>query len=226
MNRPHHHNRLLRSAIILAVSLHAASFAAADGPSDPEQQLLQRGPGRTPSAAARPRTFPADNKTSLLHMFWPLCAVLLVVVLSVLAIRKWMPQAARLGGGDTIKVLARHHLSGRQSLCLVRLGRRAVLLGVTNDRISALSQIDDPEEVAALVAAAQRARPGSFTTMLSKFTTADVAPNPDHPADDKTIQEGPLVSSQNLASTGQTIRGLIDRVRALSSQNLTPTESA
>ena len=64
------------------------------------------------------------------------------------AARRWMPRIGPRVGGSSIKVLARHHLSSKQSLCLVRLGRGLVLLGVTPNHIQNVAQIQDPEEVA------------------------------------------------------------------------------
>ena len=49
-----------------------------------------------------------------------------------------------------IEVISRTSLSARQSLCLVRVGPRMVLIGVSGDRLSALDVIDDADLTARL----------------------------------------------------------------------------
>lgn len=216
---------LLISAAMLSASLQTVSPAAAEESALTEQPVLQRPAAKEPAAARRDSALQLQTQTGAFDMLWPLCAVLAIVVFCVLAIRKWMPQAGRLGGSDAIKLLARHHLSGKQSLCLVRFGQRAVFVGVTNERISVLSEIADPEEVASLVAAAERGRPGSFTSMFSKFTNAEADRRTDGAREDNDIEGEMLVSSDSLNQTGQDLRGLVQRVRTLSSQTLASTES-
>lgn len=216
---------LFISVAVFSAALHAVSPAVAEEPDPGEQPVLQRKAAKQPAVPVRDNALQLQTQTGAFDMLWPLCAVLAIVVFCVLAIRKWMPQAGRLGGSDAIKLLARHHLSGKQSLCLVRFGQRAVFVGVTNERISVLSEIADPEEVASLVAAAERGRPGSFTSMFSKFTTAEADRQTDGPREANDIEGELLVSSENLNQTGQDIRGLVQRVRTLSSQTLASTES-
>ena len=216
---------LLISAAMLCAVLQSVSPAVADDPARTEQPVLQRPAARQPAAAGRDSALQLQTQTSAFDMLWPLCAVLAIVVFCVLAIRKWMPQAGRLGGSDLIKLLARHHLSGKQSLCLVRFGQRAVFVGVTNERISVLSEIADPEEVASLVAAVERGRPGSFTAMFGKFTTAETDRQTDGAREASDIEGELPVSSENLNQTGRDIRGLVQRVRTLSSESFASTES-
>lgn len=216
---------VLIAAAMLGAVLPSASPAVADETGPAESPVLQRSTARQPASAARDSALQLQSETSAFDMLWPLCAVLAIVVFCVLAIRKWMPQAGRLGGSDAIKLIARHHLSGKQSLCLVRFGQRAVLVGVTNERISALSEIAGPEEVASLVAAAERGRPGSFTSMFTKFTSAETARPAAGAKEETEIDEELLVSSENLYQAGQELRGLVQRVRTLSAESLASTES-
>lgn len=209
---------LLIAVAILSAAMQWGSPAGAEEPAPADQPTLQRSADRQPADAGRDTALQLQTHTSAFDMLWPLCTVLAIVVFCVFAIRKWMPQAGRLGGSDAIKLLARHHLSSKQSLCLVRVGQRAVLMGVTGERISALSEIADPQEVASLVAAAERGRPGSFTAMFGKFSTADATNAGD-------VEEEMFASSEKLKKTGHDLRGLVQRVRSLSSGTFTSTES-
>ncbi len=87
-------------------------------------------------------------------------AVLIVIWLAVLAMRWYVRRVNGIDGGDSgrqLQVLETKVLAPNRSLHLVRVGNRAVLLGVTPERINQLTEIDDPEEVERLTeAAAQR----------------------------------------------------------------------
>jgi len=60
-----------------------------------------------------------------------------------------------------IEVISRTPLSARQSLCLVRIGPRMVLIGQSQDALRVLDVIDDPELVARLAGEVAQKRPGS-----------------------------------------------------------------
>lgn len=74
-----------------------------------------------------------------------------------------------------IEVVGRTSLAPRQSVCLLRVGPRMVLLGVTSGQISALDVIDDPELTARLLGEDAAQKPESatraFSTCLSKEQT-------------------------------------------------------
>ena len=76
-----------------------------------------------------------------------LALVLGLILLVSYLVRRYVP-AVRALGGEALKVVQRVPLSSKQSLALVQVGRRMVLIGVTPDRISVLSVIDNPEECA------------------------------------------------------------------------------
>lgn len=80
-----------------------------------------------------------------------LAAVLGLILLVSYLLRRYVPAVRALGGG-ALKVVQRTPLSSKQSIVLVQVGRRMVLIGVTPDRINSLSVIDDPEEFAYLQA--------------------------------------------------------------------------
>ena len=67
-----------------------------------------------------------------------------------------------------LELAARLPLGPRQSLCLVRVGPRLVLVGLTGERISALDVIDDGDVTARLVAEAHQRRPDSQTAAFQR----------------------------------------------------------
>ena len=89
--------------------------------------------------------------------------VLVVVWGAVMAMRWYVRRTGGVtGGGDDgrqLQVLETRALGPNRSLHLVRLGGRAVLLGVTPERINQLLEIDDPDEVERLSVAITQAEP-------------------------------------------------------------------
>lgn len=148
-------------------------------------------------------------------MAWPLAVILGVIGLITYALRRWMPRSAGLGGSGLITVLARHHLSPKQSLCLIRIGRRVLLIGVTPDAIRAVTEFNRDDEAAALIAAAERGKPGSFSTMFSRLTERDL----EHQLGVTETGAATPSSDGALASVGPDVRGLVQRVRTLASRS-------
>lgn len=66
-------------------------------------------------------------------------------------VRRWIPTARQLNG-SLVRIVGRTNISTKQSLVLVRLGRRLVLVGASPDRLDSIAEISDPHEVAELIA--------------------------------------------------------------------------
>jgi flagellar biogenesis protein FliO len=143
-----------------------------------------RAPERTDSRQGRLVTRRPDTGDSLTQLppqpgpwygsgLVPLGMVLLVVGAAYWAVRRWMP-SARSTGSDVLRIVARTGMGPKQSLLLIQLARRFVLVGASADRIETLCTVTDPDEVADL-AARTCSSPGPreadrFTRMLLKET--------------------------------------------------------
>ncbi len=111
--------------------------------------------------------------------------VLVIVWAAVMAMRWYVRRTTGVtggGGGRQLQVLETRVLGPNRSLHLVRLGGRAVLLGVTPERINQLLEIDDPDEVERLSVAITQAEPppGSLRAMVAGLghTIARLRPAP------------------------------------------------
>lgn len=154
-------------------------------------------------------------------MWWPTAAVLAMIGAAAYFARRWLPRVGPRIGGSSIKVVARHHLSSKQSLCLVRLGRGLVLLGVTPDRIATVAQIQDPEEVAEIVGSVERNRAGSFSKSLNAVSGIEPEHDPANEPAEPVIDLG----ADRLNRAGSDIRDLVKRVRSITGSISTSTES-
>lgn len=127
--------------------------------------------------------------------FWTMLPSLLLVLAllagCVWAARKYLPGAGRLGGNPAMKVIGRTQVSPRQSLLLVKIGRRLLVVGATADRLTRIDNITDPTEVSEIIGLVESARPGSATAGFQnalkqaddEFSQLDDIDDDDEPAD-------------------------------------------
>jgi len=132
----------------------------------------------------------------------PLLAVLGLILAAALVVKRFLPGRRLLTGSGVLEIVARTPLSARQSLVLVKMGRRLVLLGVCSERVSALSVVDDPEQVAMLLGEIASTHPESMTRAFARsFSEQAVA-----------YQEDPSDQDAAAAARGH-VRGLLAKVR-------------
>lgn len=159
--------------------------AAAATPGDADSSPLVRR-DRSLSRASPSSVAPAAGGST-----WVRTTASLAGVVALILFLAWSYRAVSggsrslLGRGrrpGIIEVLSRTVLSPRQSLCLVRIGPRAVLIGVSGDSVRTLDVIDDPAIVAQLAGQAEsRARP-SFAADLAEQDRAFAALDAKSPA--------------------------------------------
>lgn len=185
-----------------------ADVAAQPAPESPASENLEslpltRGPADT-------RDGSDGNKVG--GGFWRIVPALLLVLAllagCVWAARKYLPGAVRLGGGgsSSMRVLGRTHVSPRQSIVLVKIGRRVLVVGATAERLTALDSIIDPLEVSELVGQAEAGRSNSATSSFrSALKEADETFGPLDDVEDASPATPPdIVSlSQQAARRGR-----------------------
>ncbi len=179
-------------------------------PEDVERTLRR---GRT-GKVERSRNDVTPHKGSarrVVQFWWPTLAILGFIIVAALAARRFFPQIRRRTGGGAIKVLARHPLSNKQSLCLIRLGRGLVLVGVTSDRIQTLARIEDPEEAASVIGMIEGGRSDSFTAALNRLADRDGGPV----AQENRAAWSVRSSRDRLAQTQESVQTLVARVRGM-----------
>ena len=105
----------------------------------------------------------------------PLAAVLGVIGTVYWAVRRWVPAARAMDKG-VLSVVARAGITPKHTIALVHVGRRFVLVGASGDRMERLETIEDPQEVADLLAATQStgAGPGPFLDTLEEESSSYV----------------------------------------------------
>lgn len=203
---------------VLTDSSSAGGLAASASASSPEPfgaGVIRRGTERRANAATGDRApGRASAATSGLRIWLPLAVVLVVIVALAWAARRLFPRMGRAGGDGAITVLSRCVLSPKQSLCLVRLGRRVVLVGLTPDRINTLAEISDPDEAALLIAAASSQRAESFRSALVGMMSA-YRPGALNEAGSEESEQVPGRNESWVNGSLPSVSALADRVRSM-----------
>ncbi len=122
---------------------------------------------------------PADGDTAfirtrdeLLKVGVPLLGVVTLMIVLGAAMRRFGGPLARGGRpSGVLEILGRYPIARGQQLVLLRLVNRVVLLHQTRSGLAALSEVTDPDEVAALLARVEAAtrsgQPGRFQGLLA-----------------------------------------------------------
>jgi len=150
---------------------------------------------------------------------WPLAVVLALIGALALLARRILPSRWQggPGGRGMVEVLGRQHLSARQSVALLRVGRRIVVIGITPDKLTHLDTITDPDEVAELVGRSVSLRDGSLSRTFEREVLREAAAyEPSDHADLSAEAGGPAPDRAAAYVTArQQLRGLLSKVRSL-----------
>lgn len=116
------------------------------------------------------RVSPTESAPSLESRTAPWMTTLsaLAIVLGTLCLFYWGvkrlgPRTNQVVPNEVVEMLGYTPLSGRQRLCLIRVGRKLILVAVSSDAVEPLTEIDDPVEVDRLVGLCASQRNGSVT---------------------------------------------------------------
>lgn len=189
--------------VVLAVWQSVLQSALADPRSDraaaPHRMEPQIAPApahvrRPPARAITPRAGEADAAApdavrGAGKSWWgslaSLAAVLGMIVLGARLWKKHGPPGRTILPAEALEVLGRRVLDPRQSIYLVRLGSRILVLGATPAGLSTLSEITDPVEVDLLAGQCRppvEERPSSprqsFATLFTGHAAAGPSPSP------------------------------------------------
>jgi len=131
---------------------------------DPEQRVVRR-----PAARVRAAT---NGPSGTEGFSWFRTIASLGAVVGLILLLGWGYRALLSGGlslpargrrPGLIEIVSRTALSPKQALCLVRVGPRMVLVGVTPDRLTALDVVEDADLTARLAGESLRRRGESST---------------------------------------------------------------
>jgi flagellar biogenesis protein FliO len=132
----------------------------------PPQEALPLGRGAASSlapGAPNTETEPASSRSWLLQTFTALAVVIGLIYLLRLFLQKITGTGPLPGGQKLVEVLARSNIAPKTQVLFLRINQRIVVVGQTPAGLSNLTTLDDPQDVAWLLAQVQAARPLSVT---------------------------------------------------------------
>lgn len=142
----------------------------------------------------------------------------LAVVLGLVAAAYWLVRrfvpTARASESGLLRVVSRAALSPKHSVALVHLGRRFVVVGVSPDRLDALCEIHDGDEVAELAA---RTATGT-TRRRDAFDKALIREAHRFRDEDTAAREEPVRTGRQAGTAREPLADLLNRLRTLRSQ--------
>ena len=170
--------------------------------------------------AARRRDAGVVGRSARVESVWyqsaPVALGLVLVVIAVCGIvaRRFVRPSAAAGGVGALEIVARVHLAPKQSICLIRAGPRLILVGVTPDHVEHLTDIDDPDAAAQILAAAEARKPDSSTAAFRRLVD-EKATAFDRDDDDDDDDRGLAVAARgDYGKTRGQLHGLLTKVRA------------
>ncbi len=102
-----------------------------------------------------------------------LAVVLGLVLLIAWFLRRSMPRGLGALPNEVVEVLGRAPLMGKQTMHLVRLGNKLLLISITPAGAETLGEVEHPDEVQRLIALCRQGQPGSisagFREVLAQF---------------------------------------------------------
>ncbi len=104
--------------------------------------------------------------------WWQTLGALLLVIALIFAMRWALRRTGNLraavgGGKQIIEILSRTPISARQSLLLVRVGPRVLVVGA-GESLTTLAEINDPAQVTDLMGSVEQARANSLTNSFAR----------------------------------------------------------
>ena len=143
-----------------------------------------------------------------------LTLVLALIIAGTYALRYLKIKANRIGRSPGLEIVARTAINTKQSVCLIELGPRLLVVGVSPGHIAALDKIDDPDQIARITGRAATAQPGSISKDFANVFQGE-SDQYDKP---ENLQQPPERASAEESQFGPThneLNSLLDKVKGL-----------
>ncbi len=166
------------------------------------------------TGAAGPAASASPLQSGWLRTTLSLAGVVALIVVLGYASRK-LPGAQRGRRPGLIQVLSRTPLTARQSVYLLRVGPRLVLVGATADRLTRLDVVDDANLAAQIAGDAQRASADSADRAARDFNkklASEAGRYADDDGDDASEAAAP--GETRLLDVKQRLAGTLEKLRA------------
>ena len=111
----------------------------------------------------------SSPRPNMLRGVFALFVVLVLIVLCAFLFRKFGLRSRAGLSFRGVEVIARTSIGPKQSLCLVKLGRRLLLLGLSPNHMAPIDAIDDPDEIARIMGNIEGGKRDSISGAFNKI---------------------------------------------------------
>ena len=115
--------------------------------------------------------------------------MILLAVGGIWAWKRFVPGAGGVWRSGPVTLLGRVNITPKHQVYALRVGRRVIIVGVTADHMRTLSEIDDPDEVAAVTADASGDFQGTPSRSFREALEASIS------TDETTTNSGEVLDS-------------------------------
>jgi|GEM_PF-3217431 len=155
----------------------------------------------------------ASGNISVWKTLFALGAVLCLILFCAYLFRRYALGTRRLGGTGGIEILSRNPVGPRQSLCLIKLGSRLLMVGLSPNHMASLCTIDDPDEISGIMGLLEKNVPQSISNTFTRLFHHE-SENYHYAADDLNT-EGETAKNKQWHAARSELTMLLDRVKGL-----------
>ncbi len=151
--------------------------------------------------AAKPAQPPQVNTTFIgtaAELIFYLILIVAMVVGLLFVLKKIIPGSHRIFDSPAIEIIGKSHISQKQAIYLAKLGRRILVLGVSENSVNLLTEMDDADEVNGIRAINAQGGKESVTNAFKSVFKH---------------KQGELTAAG--ASHGKTVQGELDKIQSM-----------
>jgi len=210
--------------------LSPAALEGQDGAASFEQRVIR--PTAPDTAAAPSGESPAPDSPvdatgkngSMFRMMVGLILVLALIFLCLYLFRRFMPQSKLFCTNRSIQIVARSAINTRQSLCLVRLGKRLLLVGLSPNHMAILDKIDQPEEISLIEGLVSAGQNESISNTFAALFRQESKSYENRSGLESS--EDPELLEHRFDQAGQEVHELLDKIKSLKNRSVSPTAAS
>lgn len=130
--------------------------------------------------------------------------------------KRFMPSVNRFSKDSGLEVLARCGVGPKQSLCLVKMGPRLVLIGLSPNHMAALDVVNNDEDVAMILGRVETASPDSISNSFGKHFRQESGQFSEKPSEQSdSYEKDDLAEVRQIHLARRELSSLLDKVKGL-----------
>lgn len=185
-------------------SLAAGPFARSGDPNDPNNWTV---PAAVSGKGADGKTTPMSTTGGgIARVILSLGIVLGLIAAAVWAFRRFAPRTASVFASENLKVIARTHVGPKQAIYMVRVPGKLIVVGATQESITALSEITDPVDIERTLGAFEASSSGGASAAFGNILAGVTGRKKPESDSDAQLADAVKTASDRVASLNRKLR--------------------